>query len=552
MPDSPLQTLADQILKYCWEKDPVHATDLGIHDYDHHYADYSPEARSQYHQELQKFIEALDQIEAQDLNQEVELQILRSNLNTQLYNETTQKHLHTHPSLYPSEALLGVQKLQINYKLPLDHRVQSIIGRLRDMPRLLSQGIANLKVMPEAISSVSVSQALDAVQNGKQFLEEILPQFSGTVPHYFKDLLESNTLALKAMHQFETFLNELAHDSQNHEECGCGKAYFEFLLKELHMLDYSAEEVVAFGEKSLQHTEKLLHEVARELDPDTPWQEQVERLKNQHPEVDKLLYYYKTEAERIRDFGIQHELYTLPETETLAIMETPIFQRSIMPYSGYVSPAPFEDHQTGYFWVTPMNEQMDDAEKHQRLRAHNIYDVILTNVHHAYPGQHLLFVRANQHPSKVRKSFPDIVFAEGWPMYCEEMLYTEELYTDLKTRLFQLKDQLWRDCRLILDAKLHLGEFSYAEAVEMLMDKIGMDRISAEGEIKRYLLFPTMASGYMLGKREIVHLRQEIAELEGDDFSLKHFHDSVLSHAIVPLSLLRKLVVKHYQEKQQA
>lgn len=218
-----------------------------------------------------------------------------------------------------------------------------------------------------------------------------------------------------------------------------------------------------------------------------------------------------------------------------------------MPYSGYVSPAPFENHQTGYFWVTPISAQMSEDERQERLRAHNIYDVILTNVHHAYPGQHLLFVRSNQHPSKVRKSFPDLFFAEGWPMYCEEMLYTEELYTDLKTRLFQLKDQLWRDCRLILDVQLHSGELSYDEAVQMLVDKIGMDKASAESEIKRHILFPTMASGFMLGKREIVQLRQDIAELEGDNFSLKTFHDTLLSFGLIPLAQLRKLMLAHYQ-----
>ena len=548
MPDSPLQKLADEILTYCWQTQPVQATDLGIHDYDHHYADYSPEARASYRAQLKNYLGQLEGLDSKafSLDQQVDHTLLKAALSTTLYDEEVQQILQTHPSLYPTEALLGVQKLQINYSLPLDHRVLAIIGRLKDMPRLLEQGMQNLRQAPETISRVLVSQALDSVQNGKQFLEEILPQFSGTVPHYFKELLESNTSALKAMHQFEKFLHGL--EAQAREEFACGKDYFEFLLREKHLVDYSLEDLLVFGQASLEHTEKLLHEVAGELDADVPWQTQVERLKSQHPAADELLHYYKTEAERIRDFGIKEALYTLPETETLAIMETPIFQRSIMPYSGYVSPAPFEDHQTGYFWVTPMNDSMDEEEKHQRLRAHNNYDVILTNVHHAYPGQHLLFVRANQHASKVRKTFPDLFLAEGWPMYCEEMLYTEGLYTDLKTRLFQLKDQLWRDCRLILDARLHSGQIGYEDAVQLLVDKVGLDRASAEGEIKRYILFPTMACGYMLGKQEIVRLRQEVSDLQGDDFSLKEFHDTLLSFGIVPLSLLRKLVLEHYKQ----
>lgn len=547
MPETELQILAEKILTDCWQADPVHATDLGIHDYDHLYADYSPEARQAFQNQLQQYLEQLNAFAPENLtlDEQVDLAILKAHLTTTLHNETQQHILHTQPARYPTEALMGVQQLQINYNLPLDHRVLAIIGRLKNIPRLLEQGMQNLRVMPERISQVSISLALDALHNGKQFLEEILPPFSGTVPHYFKDLLESNTLALRAMNQFEHFLHSLKE--QACEDFACGSDYYSFLLTHQHQVDYAIPDIITLGQAALQHTEKLLHEVAEELAPGVDWKTQIERLKNQHPEPENLLHYYRSEAERIRDFGLEHALYTLPETETLAIMETPIFQRSIMPYSGYVSPAPFESHQTGYFWVTPISAQMSENEQQDRLRAHNIYDVILTNVHHAYPGQHLLFVRTNQHASRVRKSFPDVFFAEGWPMYCEEMLYTEELYTDLKTRLFQLKDQLWRDCRLILDVQLHSGELSYDQAVQMLIDKIGMDRASAESEIKRHILFPTMASGFMLGKREIVQLRQEIADLQGDDFSLKEFHDTLLSFGMIPLSQLRKLMLNHYQ-----
>lgn len=549
MADTTLQKLATEILNYGWRTDPVHATDLGIHDYDHHYADYSAEGRQAHRAQLKSFLAQLEAIHPQELSldAQVDQALLKSVLATRLYDEEEQQILQTHPSLYPTEALMGVQKLQINYSLPIDQRVTAIIGRLKDMPRLLHQGIENLKAHPEMVSKILISQALDSLQDGKQFLEEIIPQFSATVPHYFKELLDSNTAALKAMHEFEKCLHEV--HQQGRDEFACGKEYFEFLLKQKYFVNYSLEEVLSFGQEALEHTEKLLNEVAAELDPTTPWQQQIERLKDQHPTAEELLYNYKTEAERIRDFGLREELYTLPETETLAIMETPIFQRNIMPYSGYVSPAPFEAHQTGYFWVTPLSESMSEEEKNQRLRSHNHYDVILTNVHHAYPGQHLLFVRANQHASKVRKSFPDLFFAEGWPMYCEEMLYTEGLYTDLKTRLFQLKDQFWRDCRLILDARLHSGQISYDQAVQMLVDKVGLDQASAEGEIKRYILFPTMASGYMLGKQEIVRLRQEVAELQGEAFSLREFHDTLLSFGIVPLALLRRLVLAHYGQQ---
>jgi uncharacterized protein (DUF885 family) len=546
MTESKLQPLADRILKFLWETDPVHATGLGIHDYDYLYADYSPEKRAVYLQQKKDYLAELKAIDLKSLTREeqVDLAILQAQLNTQIYEEEVRKNLKRDPSHYPTEALYGVQQLQINYSLPLDHRVLAIMGRLKAMPLLFEQGMANLRSNPAEISTVSISVARDSVKAGRQFLEEIVPQFSGTVPHYFKDLLESNTLALKAMHQFEKCLDDLEPLAQ--ASFACGKEHFDFLLREKFLLDYSLEEVLETGKEALKETERLITEVAYELNPTVSWREQIDQLKNKHPEADNLLHTYKAEAERIRDFVVDENLVTLPETETLAIMETPIFQRSIMPYSGYVSPAPFEEHQTGYFWVTPLQDSMSEEEKHQRLRSHNVYDVTLTTVHHGYPGQHLLFVQTHQHPSKVRNSFPDPFFAEGWPLYCEEMLYTEGLYTDLKTRLFQLRDQLWRDYRVILDTQLHMGKMDYATAVETLVEKVGIDQASAEAEVKRYVLFPTIAIGYIFGKKEIISLRQEIADQRGDDFSLLTFHNRLLSFGMVPLSLLRTLMLEHY------
>lgn len=549
MSEAATNHLYREMFDFYWKSHPVAATAMGIHHYDHHYGDYSEEYREEHYQTLRHYLNVLQNMDESQLSEDekVDRSVLMGHFSTVLYEEVDQQALSCQPYLYPAEALQGVQSLQINYNLALDHRVLSIIGRLKDMPRLFEQGKLNLEKNTAKISQVSVSQALDVLAHGKQFLEEILPPFSGTVPHYFKDLLESNTIALRAMRDFEVFLNSLEGSAS--EDFACGRAYFEYLLKEKHQLYYAMDELLEIGQHALEHTEKQLKEVANELGSDLSWKQRIQQLKNKYPEADELRQYYKQEAERIRDFGTEHELYTLPEQETLIIMETPIFQRGLMPYSGYVSPAPFDGNQTGYFWVTPVQESMSEEERLDRLRAHSVYDVVLTTVHHAYPGQHLLFVRANEHPSEIRRSFPDSFFASGWPLYCEEMLYTEELYTDLETRLFQLRDQLWRECRLILDVQLHSGSISYQDAVQMLVDKVGLDPLSAASEIKRYILHPTVGCGYLLGKREIVRLRQEVEELQGEAFSLKHFHDTLLSFGILPFSLLREQVMKHYQAR---
>ena len=51
-------------------------------------------------------------------------------------------------------------------------------------------------------------------------------------------------------------------------------------------------------------------------------------------------------------------------------------------------------------------------------------------------------------------------------------------------------------------------------------------------------MFPGAAIMYMLGKDEILRLRREMQQRQGDRFSLRRFHDDLLSHGSIPVSLI--------------
>lgn len=60
-------------------------------------------------------------------------------------------------------------------------------------------------------------------------------------------------------------------------------------------------------------------------------------------------------------------------------------------------------------------------------------------------------------------------------MYCEKLL-TEAGLGGGEALFIGLRDQLWRACRVVLDIGIHVGETSYEEAVEMLVDVVGLER----------------------------------------------------------------------------
>ncbi len=49
---------------------------------------------------------------------------------------------------------------------------------------------------------------------------------------------------------------------------------------------------------------------------------------------------------------------------------------------------------------------------------------------------------------------------------------------------------------------------------------------------------------YTLGKLQILKLRKDVEAQEGENFSLKKFHDELLHHGMLPLRLLREIMLK--------
>ena len=77
---------------------------------------------------------------------------------------------------------------------------------------------------------------------------------------------------------------------------------------------------------------------------------------------------------------------------------------------------------------------------------------------------------ANRADSSVRRQIWTPVMVEGWALYCEEMMGEAGYYLDRRTQLLQLKDYLWRSCRVLIDVGLHTGNLSFDEAVRVLVE----------------------------------------------------------------------------------
>jgi uncharacterized protein (DUF885 family) len=307
-----------------------------------------------------------------------------------------------------------------------------------------------------------------------------------------------------------------------------GRDAYEWLLREYHMLELDAGALREIGLEKLNETRGRMSEVAGEIDPNRSVHDVIEMLKSDHPPASGLRERYRSEMARARRFVVENDLVSLPREEQLDVIDTPVFHRKLLPYAAYHPAGPFESRQRGLFYVTPVDADLSAEEQERQLRGHSVHTIPIVALHEAYPGHHLQLTRSNLNARTLRRVIWNNLFVEGWALYCEEMMKEAGFYTDARTRLGQLKETLWRAARVVVDVGLQLGEMSVDEAVDFMMTEVGLERINATAEVKRYAANPTQPSSYLVGKLAILDIRDQYEQRARGSFDLKTFHDELL------------------------
>jgi uncharacterized protein (DUF885 family) len=415
---------------------------------------------------------------------------------------------------------------------PLEDRMKSISGRLSQVQRVLEEARANLKNPPRIFTQI----ALETARGGVGFYRHVIPQLAESVPDLSSEVAKRSQEAADALEDYAKFLECLLEESKG--DFAVGKELFDLKLKREHFLTYDAETLLDLGHDVFDETVHALNSLAQEIKPGTPWLDLVTELKEHHPAAETLKSTYTEWMARARDFVREKDIITFPENEALEVIDTPGFYRSILPYAAYMPPAPFEFDQKGFFFVTPVDDLPEERQE-EKLRGHCLHTIPVIALHEAYPGHHLQLTISSGKGTALRRHFGSNVFAEGWALYCEELMDELGFYGDRETKLFQLKDQLWRAARVIIDASLHTRRMTFDEAVGFLVDRVHLEELNALAEVKRYTTDPTQPMSYIVGKKEILELRDAFRDKMGASFDLKGFHDRLLSYGTVPPKLVR-------------
>ncbi|MEO8469436.1 MAG: DUF885 domain-containing protein [Chloroflexota bacterium] len=306
-----------------------------------------------------------------------------------------------------------------------------------------------------------------------------------------------------------------------------------------------SDAILAIGWEQLEIQHAARADAARAIDGNATEVEVIERVKSDHPATfDAALDEYRLAMRRARQHLIDHDLVTVPSDERIFVIPTPGYLRNVMPFAAYFPPAPFDADPIGTYVVTPSVDGDPAA-----IREHYRAGISNTSIHEAYPGHHLQLVMASRNPSLTRMFTDAPEFVEGWGMYSEQMMREEGFDDGPAFRLALATDAIWRACRIILDVRMHRGELSVDAATDFLVEHTRFERPNALAEVNRYTSWPTYQFSYLLGKILILGLRDDERRRLGDAFSLRDFHDALLTNGSLPISFHRRLLAGEAQPR---
>jgi hypothetical protein len=526
---SELDQLAESYFDLRWHFDPVEASAAGLSTHDERLGSFSERDVQEHIAAMRSIMGAIEAADVEALPDEIDRTALLNELRFTINRFTVERPHQRDPSLWLSHVLEGLYHLLAVRDRPHEHRARAAASRMGGIPGFLECATETLG----PCSRVHLGLGQKIVAGGKALIGEI-----STSLRPADDTEHARTCAdaLVALDAFGEHLGGTLSDSAT-DELGIGEDAFNFRLHFQHALQMTAPEVLRFGTRLLDEVEQDLESIAAEISPGMPWPDLMDRLRDDHPTAADLVDVYASEMERARGFVIERGLAPVPEGP-LDVIATPSFLRPLVPFAAYQPPGAYSADRTGWFYVTPPCGD-DVTQLDQSLRDHCAHEIPSTALHEGFPGHHLQFLCAQGQPRLVRRLVSTPVTVEGWALYCEDMMGEEGFYRSPEERLFQRVALLWRAVRVVLDVGLHTGSITYDDAVSMLQQRVHFPRSLAEAEVQRYCVEPAYQLAYAVGWREIRSLRDEYRQAAGGEYSLRRFHEEVLSYGGLPVSLIR-------------
>jgi uncharacterized protein (DUF885 family) len=293
-------------------------------------------------------------------------------------------------------------------------------------------------------------------------------------------------------------------------------------------LPYSADELIAIGEREFAWCEAEMKKASREMKLGDDWKAALARVKADYVPAGQQEELVARVAGEAIDFVKRRDLVTVPrlceESWGLTMMNADTMK--VMPYAAY---------NGRQMMVAYANVDMKLDDKLMVMRGNNRHFTRLVIPHELIPGHHLQQYYAARGPDRPSSTS---FYVEGWALYWELRLWDLGWARTPEDRIGMLFWRMTRSARVILTLKYHLGRMTPDEMVNFLVDRVGHEKFGAKSEVRRFIQAePLYQVGYLIGGRQILALHDEM--VGPGKLSERQYHDAVLEQGAMPIELVR-------------
>jgi len=525
------------------EANPVSATSMGDHRFDARLPDRTPGAVADLLVRLDDHLTRLDAVDdvELDVSDVVDLGILRARITSMRFDLAEVRRQEWDPMTWnPATALYLLTARDF---APAAERVESAAARLADVPRFLADARGTLGEM----SGIHCETAIAQLQGFAGVVEGIVT-LADSCGAQIADVAEQ---ANAAVDEHIAWLVEQQPRAQRDPRLGVrlySAAVWHHLDEEI-----APGEILEAAERHLDGATSRMRELAAEFMGEKPVagivRRALDRIAAESPVTDATILPLSAEAlQRTTEFVRSAGIVSVPDMET-RIIEMPGIHRGIaVAYCDAPGPLETADVAT-YVAVAPTPEDWPRERIESFYREYNgvlLHDLM---IHEAMPGHVLQLAHARQVDSMtpVRRFGYSSVFVEGWAVYAEERMslagYTPDDRPDARLRLElqRLKMSARMALNAILDARVHGGDITEPEALELLDRRGFQEEGEARGKWRRALLTATQLPTYFVGWRAVHGLADDLRVLH-PDWSEQQVHDLMLSQGSPGPRHLRSLL----------
>jgi uncharacterized protein (DUF885 family) len=426
------------------------------------------------------------------------------------------------PTFYIEQTLTPVVEA-LTVPGPYDaQRSREILTRIENVPSILQQGEDNLENPPAPFATV----AIDALDGVRERLQKMAAALLKTTTLKEQELNSATERAAEALEHFREKLQEKLPSLP--KETALGRDAYIFFLKNIALLPYSPDELLAMGQQEWNRAVAFeAYETQR--NKDVPPLKLAANIDSWQKDAAKMEL-------QIREFLKKRGILTVPDWfQHYTLRPMPEYLRALQGFGetdDFTSPSRLKENcvryitepsgKLGYFWRATAQDPRPIA------------------VHEGIPGHYFQLCLSWKHEDPIRRHYYDSGANEGIGFYSEEMMLQAGLFDDSPhTREIIYNFMRLRALRVEVDVKLALGQFTLDQAAKYLEEKVPMDANTSRQEAIAFSTGPGQAITYQIGKLQITKFLADARMQQGEKFNLRAFHDFVWKNGNVPIALQR-------------